>query len=105
MTILPATLTKMTNVWEQEKIGNIFTITRGYVLGKEKMSLQKMLILNIQCSHHKQKAMSNEIYYNSYLFDKAITWTTDGMLEKLIIEAKSSTALMFVVFYWMKMVL
>ncbi|WAM10356.1 restriction endonuclease subunit S [Mycoplasmopsis cynos] len=105
LTILPATLTKMTNVWEQEKIGNIFTITRGYVLGKEKMSLQKMLILNIQCSHHKQKAMRLNGYYNSYLFDKAITWTTDGMLEKLIIEAKSSTALMFVVFYWMKMVL
>ncbi|WAM06346.1 hypothetical protein ONA23_05135 [Mycoplasmopsis cynos] len=41
LAILPTTLTKMTNVWEQEKIGNIFTITRGYVLGKEKMSLQK----------------------------------------------------------------
>ncbi|UWV82581.1 hypothetical protein [Mycoplasmopsis cynos] len=41
------------------------------------MSLQKMLILNIQCSHHKQKAMGFNDYYNSYLFDKAITWTTD----------------------------
>ncbi|WAM06347.1 hypothetical protein ONA23_05140 [Mycoplasmopsis cynos] len=43
LTILPATLTKMTNVWEQEKIGNIFTITRGYVLGKEKCHYKKCL--------------------------------------------------------------
>ncbi|WAM03852.1 hypothetical protein ONA22_02395 [Mycoplasmopsis cynos] len=32
---------EFTNAWEQEKIGNIFTITRGYVLGKEKISLEK----------------------------------------------------------------
>ncbi|WP_338582785.1 hypothetical protein [Mycoplasmopsis cynos] len=57
LTILPATLTKMTNVWEQEKIGNIFTITRGYVLGKEKISLEKNAYFNIQFSHHKLEIM------------------------------------------------
>ncbi|MCU9936396.1 restriction endonuclease subunit S [Mycoplasmopsis cynos] len=67
----------MTNVWEQEKIGNIFTITRGYVLGKEKMSLQKNAYFKYPVFSSQTKSDDLMAYYNSYLFDKAITWTTD----------------------------
>ncbi|UWV93866.1 restriction endonuclease subunit S [Mycoplasmopsis cynos] len=78
LAILPTTLTKMTNVWEQEKIGNIFTITRGYVLGKEKMSLQKNAYFKYPVFSSQTKSDGQLMaYYNSYLFDKAITWTTD----------------------------
>ncbi|WP_322960203.1 restriction endonuclease subunit S [Mycoplasmopsis cynos] len=79
LTILPAALTKMTNVWEQEKIGNIFTITRGYVLGKEKISLEKNAYFKYPVFSSQTKSDGLMGYYNSYLFDKAITWTTDGI--------------------------
>ncbi|WP_322962486.1 restriction endonuclease subunit S [Mycoplasmopsis cynos] len=69
---------EFTNAWEQEKIGNIFTITRGYVLGKEKMSLEKNAYFKYPVFSSQTKSDGLMGYYNSYLFDKAITWTTDG---------------------------
>ncbi|WP_051010989.1 restriction endonuclease subunit S [Mycoplasmopsis cynos] len=79
LTILSMSLTKMTNVWEQEKIGNIFTITRGYVLGKEKISLEKNAYFKYPVFSSQTGNNGLMGYYNSYLFDKAITWTTDGI--------------------------
>ncbi|WAM10102.1 restriction endonuclease subunit S [Mycoplasmopsis cynos] len=70
---------EFTNAWEQEKIGNIFTITRGYVLGKEKISLEKNAYFKYPVFSSQTGNNGLMVYYNSYLFDKAITWTTDGI--------------------------
>ncbi|WP_438340632.1 restriction endonuclease subunit S [Mycoplasma sp. 125] len=70
---------EFTNAWEQEKIGNIFTITRGYVLGKEKLSLEKNAYFKYPVFSSQTGNNGLMGYYNSYLFDKAITWTTDGI--------------------------
>ncbi|UWV93861.1 restriction endonuclease subunit S [Mycoplasmopsis cynos] len=70
---------EFTNAWEQEKIGNIFTITRGYVLGKEKISLEKNAYFKYPVFSSQTGNNGLMGYYNSYLFDKAITWTTDGI--------------------------
>ncbi|WP_322950116.1 restriction endonuclease subunit S [Mycoplasmopsis cynos] len=70
---------EFTNAWEQEKIENIFTITRGYVLGKEKISLEKNAYFKYPVFSSQTGNNGLMGYYNSYLFDKAITWTTDGI--------------------------
>ncbi len=67
-----------TDPWEQRKVGDIFKITRGNVLPVSATS-------EIQDTTHLYPVYSSQTkndgllgYYNEYLFENGITWTTDG---------------------------
>lgn len=64
--------------WEEKQIKNIFKVTRGTVLSmlKVKEHIQDNFIYPVYSSQTKQKGLAG--YYSSYLFENAITWTTDG---------------------------
>ena len=64
--------------WEKKKVSDMFKVTRGQVLS---MSLTS----RIQDKTNKYPVYSSQTkddglmgYYSEYLFDTAITWTTDG---------------------------
>lgn len=64
--------------WELTRVSDIFEITRGKVLAKEEVS-------DIKTTEYKYPVYSSQTlnhglmgYYNEYLFENAITWTTDG---------------------------
>lgn len=64
--------------WEEKQIKEIFQVTRGTVLS---MTMVKELkhndfIYPVYSSQTKNKGLAG--YFNSYLFEDAITWTTDG---------------------------
>ncbi|MCS4537228.1 restriction endonuclease subunit S, partial [Mycoplasma sp. CSL7475-4] len=67
-----------TNAWEQKRVGDIFEITRGEVISTTKLSPIKSskYIYPVYSS----KTVNNGLlgYHTEYLFDTAITWTTDG---------------------------
>ncbi|MCO4851799.1 restriction endonuclease subunit S [Bacillus vallismortis] len=64
--------------WEERKIGDIFRITRGQVLSSKEVSKCKTdnYMYPVYSSQTKDNGLLG--YYNEYLFDTAITWTTDG---------------------------
>ena len=64
--------------WESNTIENIFKITRGLVIAKSKISKEKNenFCYPVYSSQTKNNGLMG--YYNEYLYDKAITWTTDG---------------------------
>ncbi len=64
--------------WKQRKVGEIFTVTRGQVLSAMKVSEYKTAdnIYPVYSSQTKNDGLMG--YFNEYLFDTAITWTTDG---------------------------
>lgn len=64
--------------WEEYKIGEIFKVTRGQVLATSKTSQVKSdkNPYPVYSSQTKNNGLMG--YYNKYLFDTAITWTTDG---------------------------
>ena len=66
------------DAWEQRKISDIFTITRGQVLATTDTSeiRTKEMCFPVYSSQTKNDGLMG--YYNKYLFDTAITWTTDG---------------------------
>lgn len=64
--------------WEIQEVGEIFQVTRGYVLS---MTLVKELPTEeypypVFSSQTKNNGLAG--YYNEYLHEDAITWTTDG---------------------------
>ena len=64
--------------WEIKEVGEIFQVTRGYVLS---MTLVKELPTEdypypVFSSQTKNNGLAG--YYNEYLYEDAITWTTDG---------------------------
>lgn len=65
-------------MWKEYKIGEIFTITRGQVLATSKTSTTQSLEnpYPVYSSQTKKNGLMG--FYKSYLFDTAITWTTDG---------------------------
>jgi len=67
-----------TDEWEQVKVADIFNVTRGKVLSKDLVSVDKSddNIYPVYSSQTSNDGLMG--YYNEYLFDKAITWTTDG---------------------------
>ncbi|MBM6956435.1 restriction endonuclease subunit S [Ligilactobacillus salivarius] len=67
-----------TDAWEQRKISDIFTIMRGQVLATTDTSeiRTKEMCFPVYSSQTKNDGLMG--YYNKYLFDTAITWTTDG---------------------------
>ena len=67
-----------TNPWEQRKVAEMFKITRGYVLAApltdENPSDAKPY--PVYSSQTKDNGLMG--YYKDYLYEDAITWTTDG---------------------------
>lgn len=67
-----------TDDWELRKVKDIFKITRGQVLAATKTSEEKSDISPFPVYSSQTKNNGLMGYYKDYLFDTAITWTTDG---------------------------
>lgn len=64
--------------WEAKEVGKIFDITRGYVLAMSSVE-EKQTDENpypVFSSQTKNKGLAG--FYKEYLYEDAITWTTDG---------------------------
>lgn len=64
--------------WVEKKVKDVFRVTRGYVLATNK-------VMERPDGYHKYPVFSSQTqnngvmgYYSNYLFENAITWTTDG---------------------------
>ena len=69
---------KMTSFWEQRKVSEMFKVTRGYVLAStltEAVKTDKKPY-PVYSSQTKDNGLMG--YYKDYLYEDAITWTTDG---------------------------
>ena len=64
--------------WEEKKVSDLFRITRGKVLAVNKMTTEPSLksIYPVYSSQTKENGLTG--YYTEYLYENAITWTTDG---------------------------
>ncbi len=64
--------------WEEKKIKDIFIVTRGNVLSMTLVSNEQneQNIYPVYSSQTKNKGLSG--FYNNFLFEDCITWTTDG---------------------------
>lgn len=69
---------EFTNDWEQRRVGELFNISRGYVLSKSEMKPFKFadFIYPVYSSQTENNGLLG--YNNKYLDKDAITWTTDG---------------------------
>jgi type I restriction enzyme, S subunit len=67
-----------THAWEQCRVGDIFKVTRGQVLAATKTSESKTNDMRYPVYSSQTKNNGLMGYYKDYLFDTAITWTTDG---------------------------
>lgn len=67
-----------TDAWEQRKVNEIFKVTRGQVLAASLTTPKKNRgnIYPVYSSQTKDNGLLG--YYSEYLFENAITWTTDG---------------------------
>lgn len=64
--------------WKKVKVRDIFYITRGYVLAMNLVSLTKNRINRYAVYSSQTKNNGLAGYYNNYLYEDSITWTTDG---------------------------
>ena len=64
--------------WRETRVGDIFEITRGQVLAVTKVSVEKNEENNYPVYSSQTKNNGLLGYYNDFLFDTGITWTTDG---------------------------
>lgn len=64
--------------WEQKEVGDVFQVTRGDVLSMTLVRDEKTdaMPYPVYSSQTKHNGLSG--YYSGYLFEDAITWTTDG---------------------------
>ena len=64
--------------WEQRKVSDIFKVTRGYVLASTMTNEKKSagMVYPVYSSQTKDNGLMG--YYKDYLYEDAITWTTDG---------------------------
>jgi type I restriction enzyme S subunit len=64
--------------WEVKEVGEVFTITRGNVLAMNlvESNYNEKMPYPVYSSQTKSKGLAG--YYKDYLFENAITWTTDG---------------------------
>lgn len=71
-------MVKVPNDWHVEIIEDIYNIKRGIVLSTEKVSKFKSNINKYPV--YSSQTLDNGLlgYYNEYLFEDSITWTTDG---------------------------
>ena len=69
---------EFTYAWEQRKVEDLFKITRGYVLATTSTSdkLSDETPYPVFSSQTKNDGLMG--YFNEYLYENAITWTTDG---------------------------
>ena len=67
-----------TEAWEQRKVSELFRVTRGYVLASTQTETTKTdeKPYPVYSSQTKDKGLMG--YYKDYLYEDAITWTTDG---------------------------
>lgn len=67
-----------TDAWEQRKVSELFRVTRGYVLAATQTEATKTdeKPYPVYSSQTKDKGLMG--YYKDYLYEDAITWTTDG---------------------------
>ena len=66
------------DAWEQRKVADVFKVTRGYVLAATETSpdISNDNIYPVYSSQTKNEGLMG--YYSDYLYEDAITWTTDG---------------------------
>lgn len=62
--------------WKKYKIKNIFNITRGNVLSTKELMEYNDNLYPVYSSQTKNNGLLG--YYDKFLFENAITWTTDG---------------------------
>jgi type I restriction enzyme S subunit len=64
--------------WKLKKVGDVFTVTRGQVLAMPLVDEEQSedMPYPVYSSRTKDEGLSG--YYSDYLFENAITWTTDG---------------------------
>ena len=69
---------EFTDHWEQRKVSELFRVTRGYVLAATQTETTKTdeKPYPVYSSQTKDKGLMG--YYKDYLYEDAITWTTDG---------------------------
>lgn len=69
---------EFTGDWEQRKVQDIYKITRGYVLAAPETSESESeeTPYPVYSSQTKNNGLMG--YYKDYLYENAITWTTDG---------------------------
>ena len=67
-----------TDAWEQRKVSEMFKVTRGYVLPATDTSeeISDEMPYPVYSSQTKDNGLMG--YYRDYLYESAITWTTDG---------------------------
>lgn len=67
-----------TEDWEQRMVSQLFKVTRGYVLAATQTETEKTdeKPYPVYSSQTKDKGLMG--YYKDYLYEDAITWTTDG---------------------------
>ena len=66
------------DAWEQRKVKDIFKVTRGYVLPATITSSRKTVEMQYPVYSSQTKNNGLMGYYKDYLYEDAITWTTDG---------------------------
>lgn len=64
--------------WEKTIVGKIFEVTRGETLAAPKTSPTQNPVMNYPVYSSQTKNNGLMGYYSEYLFENAITWTTDG---------------------------
>lgn len=66
------------DTWEQRKVSEMFKVTRGYVLPATDTSGESSdeMPYPVYSSQTKDNGLMG--YYSEYLYEDAITWTTDG---------------------------
>ena len=64
--------------WEQRKVSNLFKVARGYVLPATFTSNKKTIETPYPVYSSQTKENGLMGFYKDYLYNDAITWTTDG---------------------------
>ena len=64
--------------WEQRKVSEMFKVTRGYVLAATLTEEKKNEEMKYPVYSSQTKDNGLMGYYKDYLYEDAITWTTDG---------------------------
>jgi len=64
--------------WEEKKVGDVFEVTRGYVLAVKDMKVEQdeKYPFPVYSSQTRNKGLIG--FYKDFLYEDAITWTTDG---------------------------
>lgn len=64
--------------WESKKVSDVFHVTRGQVLAVPKMTQEPTEASPYPVFSSQTKNNGLTGYYSDYLFENAVTWTTDG---------------------------